>query len=39
MSMNLTAWQIVEIVAEESDEQAREMTIADKARVRWEDAD
>jgi hypothetical protein len=37
--MNLTAWQIVEIVAEESDERAKEITIADKARVRWTQED
>jgi hypothetical protein len=35
----MTPWQIIEIVAEESDERTRQMTVADKARVRWEDAD
>jgi hypothetical protein len=37
----MTPWQVVEIVAEESDAQTPEMTVADMARVRWtqEDAD
>jgi hypothetical protein len=34
----LTPWQVVEIVADESDVNG-EMTIADKATVRWQEAD
>jgi hypothetical protein len=39
MSAQLTPWQVVEIVAEESDQNAREMTVADMARVRWADSE
>jgi len=35
----LTPWQVVEIVADESDDVNGEMTIADKATVRWQEAD
>jgi hypothetical protein len=35
----MTPWQVVEIVAEESDKRSSELTIADKARVRWEELD
>jgi hypothetical protein len=31
----MTPWQVVEVVAEETDE-GRPLTVADKARVRWE---
>lgn len=34
----LTPWQVVEIVADESDANG-EMTIADKATVRWQEAE
>mgnify|MGYP007038640401 CR=1 FL=1 len=34
----LTPWQVVEIVADESDVNG-ELTIADKATVRWQEAD
>jgi hypothetical protein len=32
----MTPWQVVAIVAEESDAQTPETTVADMARVRWE---
>jgi len=38
----LTPWQVVEIVADESDAAAGvtgDLTIADKATVRWQEAD
>jgi hypothetical protein len=36
----LTPWQVVEIVADESDADVTgELTIADKATVRWQEAD
>jgi hypothetical protein len=34
----MTPWQVVEIVADESNER-RPLTVADKARVRWEKAE
>lgn len=39
-SQPLTPWQVVEIVADESDANVNgELTIADKATVRWQEAD
>jgi hypothetical protein len=35
MSVQLTPWQVVQIVAEESDANSPETTVADMARVRW----
>jgi len=32
----LTPWQVAELVANESDDASREITLADKAVIRWE---
>jgi hypothetical protein len=37
-NQSLTAWQVVEIVADESDARG-ELTVADKATVRWHGGD